>query len=57
VSLWMDNGHGQGGFQEKTTLVKKMGLGRVKTHYNVHKMLSQVLFCKILKFVIGHVIN
>jgi hypothetical protein len=53
----MDNGHGQGGFGEKTTLGKKVGLGKVKTHYIVHKMLSQVFFCKILKFVIGHVIN
>ncbi len=26
----------------------------VKTHYIVHKMLSQGNFCKILKFLIGH---
>jgi hypothetical protein len=26
-----------------------------KAHYIVHKMLPQVSFCKILKFVIGHV--
>jgi hypothetical protein len=26
-------------------------------HYIVHKMLSQSNFCKILRFVIGHVIK
>jgi hypothetical protein len=30
---------------------------RVNAHYIVHKMLSQSKFCKILKFVIGHVIK
>jgi hypothetical protein len=29
----------------------------VKTHYTIHKMLSQSSFCKICKFVIGHVIK
>ncbi len=53
----MDNGHGEGGFRKKATLGKKMGSGRVKTHYTIHKMLSQVFFGKILNFVIGHVIN
>jgi hypothetical protein len=30
---------------------------RVKAHYTIHKMLSQGSFCKILGFVIGHVIK
>jgi hypothetical protein len=29
----------------------------VKAHYIVHKMLSQSSFCKILKFVISHMIK
>ncbi len=29
----------------------------VKAHYIVHKMLSQISFYNILKFVIGHVIK
>ncbi len=31
--------------------------GWVKVHYIVHKILSQSNFCKILEFVIGHVIQ
>ncbi len=31
--------------------------GWMKLHYIVHKMLSQGNFCKILGFVIGHVIK
>jgi hypothetical protein len=30
---------------------------RVKAQYVIHKMLSQNSFCKILNFVIGHVIK
>jgi len=29
----------------------------LKAHYIVHKMLSQGIYYKILKFVIGHVIK
>jgi hypothetical protein len=29
----------------------------MKTHYTIHKMLSQGKFCKILKFIISHVIK
>jgi hypothetical protein len=30
---------------------------RVKTHYTIHKMLSQGNFCKILGFIISYVIK
>jgi hypothetical protein len=32
-------------------------INQVKAHYIIHKMLSQGNFCKILKFVIGHMIK
>jgi hypothetical protein len=30
-------------------------VNRVKAHYNIHKILSQDHFCKILGFIIDHV--
>jgi hypothetical protein len=47
-------------FVEKNILKNTINLKtniRVKTHYIVHKILSQDFFCKILEFVIDHVIK
>jgi hypothetical protein len=47
-------------FIEKNILKNPINLKtniRVKTHYTILKMLSQGSFCKILEFVIGHVIK